>query len=135
MGDWYQIRKRPKKALPYYQRAWQQIRSARDLGPSISTSLDVPVRVYFPTPNVLARLSAGTEEVLSQHVLISLTVAADGSVADARIVEHDTRDRDARDILNAIRAASFRPKFVDGEPVAVQGIEYREEFWTIKTAS
>lgn len=133
MGDWYQIRKRPRKALPYYQRAWSQIRTARNPEASIAAALDAPVRVYFPTPNVLAPLSARSEGVHSQHILINLTVAADGSVADARIVDHDTRDRYAQDILNAIRASSFRPKFVDGEPVAVAGIEYREEFWTANT--
>ena len=27
MGDWYQIKKSPREALPYYQRAWQLIRT------------------------------------------------------------------------------------------------------------
>ena len=29
MGDWYQIKKSPREALTYYQRAWQLIRAAR----------------------------------------------------------------------------------------------------------
>ena len=51
---------------------------------------------------------------------------------DARIVDHDTRDRYARDILDAVRASRFRPKFVDGQAVATPGITYREVFWTAK---
>ena len=31
MGDWYQIKKSPREALPYYQRAWQLIREAPSL--------------------------------------------------------------------------------------------------------
>ena len=29
MGDWYQIKKAPREALPYYQRAWKLIHEAR----------------------------------------------------------------------------------------------------------
>jgi TonB family protein len=68
----------------------------------------------------------------SHHVRIELTVAADGSVRDARIVDQDTRDRYARDILEAIEHARFRPKFVEGQAVAATGITYREVFWTGK---
>ena len=30
MGDWYQIKKSPREALPYYQRAWQLIRTSAE---------------------------------------------------------------------------------------------------------
>jgi TonB family protein len=63
---------------------------------------------------------------------MEFTVAADGSVRDARILDQDTRDRYARDILKAVRDSRFRPKFVDGQPVAATGIMYREVFWTGK---
>jgi len=65
-------------------------------------------------------------------VQLEFTVAADGSVRDARIVEQDTRDLYARDILKAVRESLFRPKFVDGQPVAATGITYRAVFWTGK---
>ena len=48
MGDWYQIKKLPREALPYYQRAWQLSRTAPYPPSSASTALDVPVRVYYP---------------------------------------------------------------------------------------
>jgi hypothetical protein len=59
-------------------------------------------------------------------------VAADGAVRDARIVDHDTRDQYARDVLKAVRYSRFRPKSVDGHPVATTGITYRQVFWTAK---
>jgi tetratricopeptide (TPR) repeat protein len=49
MGDWYQIKRLPREALPYYQRAWQLSRTASAVSTSPSTTLNVPVRVYYPT--------------------------------------------------------------------------------------
>jgi hypothetical protein len=50
-------------------------------------------------------------------------------------VEHDTRDRYARDVLDAVRDSRFRPKFVDGQPVAAPAITYQEVFLTGKPRS
>jgi hypothetical protein len=41
-----------------------------------------------------------------------------------------TSDRYAQEIFDAVRASRFRPKFVDGQAVAVAGVTYREVFWT-----
>jgi hypothetical protein len=127
MGDWYQIKKRPREALPYYQRAWHLSRTAPSAPSSANTTLNVPVRVYYPTPQIVSdALPAHAAEVQSH----SVQVAADGSVRDARIVDHDTSEQHAQEIFNAVRAARFRPKFVDGQAVDAKGITYREVFWT-----
>jgi TonB family protein len=131
MGDWYQIKKLPREALPYYQRAWQLSRSAPDPPSSAITTLNVPVRVYYPTPQIVSDVPAmHAEETRSHYVQVEFTVAADGSVQDARIADHDTSDRYAQEIFDAVRASRFRPKFVDGQAVAAPGITYREVFWT-----
>ncbi len=136
LGDWYQIKKSPREALAYYQRAAQLIRTALDLPRSAVTALDVPVRVYYPIPGIVAHVpDAAPEETRSHHVQVEFTVAADGSVSDARIVDHDTRDRYAHDVLDAARAARFRPKFVAAQPVATLAVTYREVFWTGKPRS
>jgi len=128
MGDWYQIKKLPREALPYYQRAWQLSRTTPATPSSASTNMDVPVRVYYPTPQIVIDVPA--ERAKENHVEVAFTVAADGSVQDARILARDTSDRYAKEIFDAVRASSFRPKFVDGQPVAAVGITYREMFWT-----
>jgi tetratricopeptide (TPR) repeat protein len=134
MGDWYQIKKSPREALTYYERAWQLIRTTPNLPDSAATALSVPLRVYYPTPQIVAHVPVLTAAVdaTSQYVQTEFTVAADGSVRDARIVDHDTRDLWARDILKAVRDSRFRPKFVDGQAVAATGITYRQVFWTSK---
>jgi TonB family protein len=131
MGDWYQIKKLPREALPYYQRAWQLSRTAPSALSFASTTLNVPVRVYYPTPQIVRDAPAAhAKELQAHYVQLEFTVAADGSVQDARIVERDANDRDAQEIFDAVREARFRPKFVDGQPVAAPRITYREGFWT-----
>jgi tetratricopeptide (TPR) repeat protein len=134
MGDWYQIKKSPREAFTYYERAWQLIRTTPNLPDSAATALNVPLRVYYPTPQIVAHVPILTAAVdtTSQYVQTEFTVAADGSVRDARIVDHDTRDLWARDILKAVRDSRFRPKFVDGQAVAATGITYRQVFWVSK---
>ena len=131
MGDWYQIKKLPREALPYYQRAWQLSRTTPSALSSASTTLNVPVRVYYPTPQIVSDAPAAhAKELQAHYVQVEFTVAADGSVQDARIVDRDANDRDAQEIFDAVREARFRPTFVDGQPVAAPGITYREVFWT-----
>ena len=131
MGDWRQIQKAPREALPYYQRAWKLIHEAASLPSSAATALNIPVRVYYPTPDIVADVPKGRpEDAQAHHVQLEFTVAADGSVQDARIVDHDTREQYAQEIFDAVRVARFRPKFVDGQAVAAPGITYREVFWT-----
>jgi Gram-negative bacterial tonB protein./Secretin and TonB N terminus short domain. len=133
MGDWRQIQNAPREALPYYQRAWKLIHEAASLSSSAATALNVPVRVYYPTPQIVSDVPAvSAEEMRSNYVQVEFTVAADGSVHDAHIVDHDTREQDAQEILDAVRASRFRPKFIDGQAVAATGITYREVFWTRK---
>lgn len=133
MGDWRQIQKAPREALPYYQRAWKLIHETASLSSFAATALNVPVRVYYPTPQIVSDVPAvSAEEMRSNYVQVEFTVAADGSVRDARIVDHDTREQYAQEIFDAVRASRFRPKFIDGQAVAATGITYREVFWTGK---
>ncbi|WP_221304323.1 tetratricopeptide repeat protein [Povalibacter uvarum] len=130
MGDWQQIKKAPVDALSYYQQAWQLSRAASNASSPAAAAFDSPVRVFYPTPMIVAHIPGlPPEETRTQHVQIEFTVKADGSVADARIVEHDTREQYARDILDAVRVSRFRPKLVDGKPVDVPGIVFRETLW------
>ena len=81
------------------------------------------MRVNYPQPQIVAHVPAvHAEETRSHYVQVEFTVAADGSVRDARIVDHDTRDQYAQEIFDAVRASRFRPKFVDGQAVAAPGI-------------
>lgn len=130
MGDWFQIQKASQQALPYYQRAARLI-AAEPSQTDAASQLGFPVRVYYPTPYMVSRnLALPPSEAEMHYVQVEYTVDADGSVSNARVVAHDTTDRYVGDILDAFRAARFRPKFVDGQPVATPALSHREVFRT-----
>jgi len=59
-------------------------------------------------------------------------VTSSGEVSDAKVAGASGTPREVSDALSAIRAARFRPKLVDGEPVETTGMTNREVFRTRK---
>ena len=142
-GDWYQIKHAPEKALPYYRRAaalnatlvaaatptTAQPAGATAAAAAEPEPLSFPVRVYYPTPSAATRnMKLPAEQVDERFVEIQFTVTDSGDVSDAKVTEANGTQRQASDALSAIRAARFRPKFVNGEPVATTGMTNREVF-------
>jgi len=124
LGDWYQIKRLPREALPYYQRAWTLMTADRSQGTPGEFSF--PVRVFYPTPTIAAPRPPAATARDAQFVQVEFTVDADGGVSAARIVDHDTSKRFAGQVLGAVRGARYRPKLVDGQPVATAAVRYRE---------
>lgn len=129
-GDWFQFKQDTKKALAYYRQAAQRYAQLdakeRETIPNL---LAVPVRVYFPAPAAVAsgnRMPPGKGE--EAFVELEFTVNAEGFVEDARVTDSNTYSRHVSDFLDAIRDARFRPRFVDGEPVATTGVTAREVY-------
>ena len=142
-GDWYQIKHLPDKALPYYRRAAAlsaTLAAAAAPTPAGSsaatpepTALSFPVRVYYPTPSHATRnVLLPPEQVDERFVETQFTVTGSGEVSDAKITGASGTPREAADALAAIRAARYRPKFVNGEPVETTGMTFREVFRTRK---
>lgn len=130
MGDWFQIDKSPNEALPYYRRAARLMAEASPR-PDVPALLDFPMRVFYPTPSIVAQnLATASSEVESHYVQVEFSVTAEGAVSEARIVEHDTTRRLAAQVLDAVRAARYRPRFIDDQPVATSAMSYREVFQT-----
>jgi TonB family protein len=123
LGDWYQIKQSPREALPYYQRAWTLM--TLDASLHATDAFGFPVRVFYPTPNIAAP-SAGGAAHEAHFVEVEFDVDADGGVSAARIVDHDTTQRFADQVLSAVRDARYRPRFVDGQPVATAALSYRQ---------
>lgn len=141
-GDWFQIKHAPERALPYYRRAAALNATlvaavATTTLPAGATAaaaaepepLSFPVRIYYPTPSAATRnAKLPAEQVDERFVEVQFTVTDSGDVSDAKITEANGTQRQASDTLSAIRAARFRPKFVNGEPVATTGMTNREVF-------
>ena len=140
MGDWFQIKHQPEKALPFYRRAAAlsvtlvnaaavATSTASPTPPPEPTVLTFPVRIYYPAPaNATRNSTLPPEQVNERFVEVQFTVTDEGEVSDAKITGANGTPREVADALSAIRAARFRPKFVNGEPVATTGMTNREVF-------
>jgi len=146
IGDWFQIKTLPDKALPYYRRAAALTASLSAASasppPAGGTAvqaqtepqpLSFPVRVYYPTPLQATRYTTlPADQVDERFVEVAFTVTPAGEVSDAKVTDANGTQRQIADALSAIRAARFRPKFLNGEPVEATGMTNREVFRTRK---
>jgi TonB family protein len=142
-GDWYQIKHMPEKALPVYRRAaalnatlagaTAAAEVAGATGAAEPAPLSFPVRVYYPAPSGATRnTTLPADQVDERYVEVQFTVTSSGEVSSAKITGASGTPREVADALSAIRAARFRPKFVNGEPVETAGMSNREVFRTRK---
>jgi TonB family protein len=147
-GDWYQVKHQPDKAMRYYRRAAALSAQATPepvatpVATAAATSsgvpqepppLSFPVRVYYPMPSQATRLTTlPPEQVDETFVEVQFTVTNEGDVENAKITDQNGTQRQASEALQAIRAARYRPKFVNGEPVETAGMTNREIFRTRK---
>jgi hypothetical protein len=130
MGDWHMVRSAPEEAAPYYQRAaglLDQIEA--DQSAEARAKLSFPVQVYYAVPLLATRyLNRPLEEVDQRFVHVAFTVGADGAVHDERVIEEDASPRQVSETLAAIRAARYRPKFVNGEAIDTPDMRIRQVF-------
>jgi TonB family protein len=130
-GDWYQVKHQPEKALTYYRRAATLNASIDTTSPEAAAAplLSFPVRVYYPLPPLAMRnRQLSPEQTDEKFVSVQFTVTGMGDVEDAKVIERNGTQRQASEALEAIRASRYRPKFVNGEPVATTGVVMREVF-------
>ncbi|WP_161829351.1 TonB family protein [Steroidobacter agaridevorans] len=130
LGDWYQVKHQPEKALPYYRRAAALVANDKAAAAEVAVApLSFPVRVYYPMPPLAMRnRQLAAPEIEEKFVSVEFTVTGSGDVQDAKVIEQNGTQRQASQALEAIRAARYRPKFVNGEPVETQGVVNREVF-------
>lgn len=130
LGDWYQVRQQPDKALPYYTRVSSMVNADATLAAAEKEAvLGFPVQVYYPTPQLATRnLNRPQSEVIERFVQVEFTVLPDGSTKDEHVVEQDATSRQVSQTIDAIRAARYRPKFLQGKPVETQAVSYRQAF-------
>lgn len=127
-GDWFTMKQQADKALPFYLRALSVANAVPPIAGAESL-LSFPMVVFYPTPSLAARnlnLPDGTAN--ERYVQLEFTVEADGSVSGASIVEADATERQKSQALEAIQAARYRPKFVDGKPAVTSAMRYRQVF-------
>ena len=133
LGDWYQVRQLPSRALPYYQQAWQSLSSAADETQLRESLFGAPVLLQYDAPDSWNRLAARPpEEVELRVVEVELTVTAQGQPKEARVVGVDVEQRLANQALRAAASAIYRPRLVNGEPVVSGNVRFSQPFYVLR---
>ncbi|MFK8029697.1 MAG: hypothetical protein AB8G18_05625 [Gammaproteobacteria bacterium] len=127
LGDWYMRDKRRVKALQYYQAA---VTKAHQEG--IDERL---INEFYGAPKLIRYDSGKTffygrniDRSLRQggHVVVEFHVSARGTTQNVRVIEDTVENPDVTAaVLFRINTSYFRPRFIDGEPVAASGVQYR----------
>lgn len=130
LGDWFQLKHQPEKSMVYYRRAASSAASIDTSSPEAAAApLSFPVRIYYPMPPLAMRnRQLSPAQIDEKYVAVQFTVTDTGDVQDAKVIEQNGTTRQASEALQAIRAARYRPKFVNGEPVETEGMVNREVF-------
>lgn len=134
-GDILQLRGLFDQALPYYRRAATLLSTELKAKSTEFDPLSFPAQIYYPVPLLAIRnLNRPPEEVVERFVQAEFTVTAQGSIKDVKVSEQDATQRQIAETVESIRAARYRPKFVNGEPVETLGITHRQVFRQRKEA-
>ncbi len=130
LGDWHTARGLPERARPSYQRAWQAAGAAPD-GATLQQALfGAPQLIHYVPPESWDRYAhRPPEERVRRDVEIELTVTADGGIREPRVVAGGDNERLAGQALRAVGTARYRPRLVDGQPVATQDVRFVQPFY------
>jgi tetratricopeptide (TPR) repeat protein len=133
LGDWYQARQRPDKALPSYERAWQAAGGVTVGAKSLREALFAqPVLLYYSPPpywNRYARRPAGEVEVRNAEV--EFTVTVEGQAVAPTLVSDAGDPEFGEKLVAAADSAVYRPRFEEGKPVATLGVRLSQPFYVL----
>lgn len=127
LADWTMQHGKPRDAVARYQRIWNLLQEADGVDDDLQSAFDRPVRLtrmpYVPTDAMSPLEDGGTHFARYQF-----TVTEEGRTADVEVVD-STLSPAARNMAKrTMRGARYRPRLVEGVPVATANVQVRQEF-------
>lgn len=132
LGDWYQARNQPDRALPNYRKAWEaalNVQGSVAQGKSLVEALfGQPVLLQIVRPDGWNRYAARPpEQVEIRNVVVGFTVGATGRVEAPKVVDDSGDAKRADKTVDALKdTAHYRPRLSDGEPVATPDMQFSQ---------
>jgi tetratricopeptide (TPR) repeat protein len=124
LGDWYQIGGDNQDAKRTYRDAWAAFSAPGAPGTAL---MSAPTQLYYKAPaSSVRRPDQDADEVEEHFVEVVFTVTPEGRVTDTRVLSTDASDAQERSVTTALRRARYRPRFVDGNPVATTDVRHRQ---------
>jgi hypothetical protein len=139
LGDWYQARGQPDKALSHYQQAWAAATrvAQKYSGKALAEALfGKPVLLQIVPPDSWNKYSQRPREQIEvRHVEVEFTVTPDGKTEDWKVTE-DSGDRKRADrTVDSLKSARYRPRLDKGLPVAAGGVVYTQPWIVLLDAT
>ena len=133
LGDWYQSRQRPEKALSNYALAWQAAGDATVGGKPVTQLLfDRPVLLAYVPPGSWNRhADRPANEVVLREARLEFTVTERGRVADPKVVLDAGDPTRGTQALRAAQSAIYRPRLEKGVPVDTPGVTLTQPFYVL----
>jgi TonB family protein len=125
LGDWRLTSGDWRQAMNAYREAWKAL---KEPGAAGTAALESPFPVIYRAP-AAARPPQDTDKYTQHYAEIEFTVTAEGRVKDAKLGTSDVSEATGKLVLSAVKRARYRPRFVNGEPVASTGVRYRETIY------
>jgi TonB family protein len=136
LGDWYQTRLQHERALPYYEQAWRAALQVRHGGTTLAEYLfGSAVLLHYVPPgyaNPERLRGIPFDQIEMKFVEVAVDVNEQGRVRDPRIVSNQGTERMGVDALEAASTARYRPRFLDGKPLATSGVTFRQGYRTLR---
>ena len=129
LADWYLLFDKWSSATETYARARQELLDAGWDPTRVERLFDQPRPLMFPLPSPPSPPSGAARLVERRgYVDLEYDVSSRGRIDRLDVTAEEPEDMMNFRIRKALRAARFRPRFVDGETVDTEGVEYRYEF-------
>jgi hypothetical protein len=130
LGDWYQLRGQPERALPHYIEGLQAAGRISELTAGktyVEALFGTPVLLHIVRPeswNRYAQRPAAEIEV--RNVEIEAEVSAQGQVVATKVIEDSGDVKRGEKTAAALNTARYRPRFEQGQPVATSGVRFSQ---------
>ncbi len=129
LGDWYLRDKRKIKALGYYRAAVDKARSEGIDERLINEFYGVPKLIRYDSGKTFFYGRRTDKSLLDGgKIVVEFHVSARGSTQNWRVIEDTVKNPDVTAaVLFRVKTSFFRPRFIDGKPVAASGVQYQFE--------
>jgi hypothetical protein len=125
VGDWFQAKDHARTARRYYASAQRWVQRTV----AVDDPLVTPVQVLYPVPSLALRGGPARESSAPErYVEIEFTVYTDGRVGRERVLLREPGKSAADETLQALQAARYRPRMVDGKALDTEGVKLRQAF-------
>jgi tetratricopeptide (TPR) repeat protein len=128
LGDWATVANDPVSARDYYNKAWAALSSKPNV--DVAAFFAKPSMIDFIAPLTPVDHGARSRPYSWAEIAFTFDVSADGRPFNVTVVGRESDDPTTIEsrYTRRVREAHFRPRIVNGEPVATENVQFTHYF-------